>query len=114
VVIIIGILVLDCLCVGAATGTSVRSARPFGTDSLLVPMAKASVSGVLIRLCFGFLYLDITPNQRFSPYDYPIPGKRGLPLCEKHGRQLEMKEVVVYDKQGTEAFPPDHCWVCEK
>ena len=59
-------------------------------------------------------YLDITPNQMFSLYDYPILGKRGLPLCEKHGHQLEMKEVVVYDKEATEAFPPDRCWVCEE
>jgi len=50
----------------------------------------------------------------FSLYDYPMPGKRGLPLCEKHGRQLELKEVVIYDKDATEAFPPDHCWVCEE
>jgi hypothetical protein len=59
-------------------------------------------------------YLDLTPNQMFSLYDYPIPGKRGLPLCEKHSRQLELKEVVVYDKEVTEAFPPDHCWVREE
>jgi hypothetical protein len=113
VVIIIGILVLDYLCVGAATGTSVRSARPFRTDSLLVPMAKASVSGVLIRLSFGFLYLDITPNQMFSLYDYPIPGKRGLPLCEKHGKQLEQKELVILGREAKEVLHPEHCWVCE-
>jgi hypothetical protein len=29
----------------------------------------------------------------FSLYDYPIPGKDGLPLCELHGTQLESKEV---------------------
>ena len=32
----------------------------------------------------------------FSLYDYPIPGKRCLPLCEKHGRQLEQKEVIFW------------------
>ena len=58
-------------------------------------------------------YIDITPNQMFSLYEYPIPGKDGLPLCKKHGKQLEMKEIVVYDKGATEALPPDHCWVCE-
>ena len=46
-------------------------------------------------------YLDITPNQMFSLYDYPIPGKGGLPLCELHGQQLESKEVVLYDKEAT-------------
>ncbi len=49
-------------------------------------------------------YLDITPNQMFSLYDYPIPGKGGVPLCALHGKQLEMKEVVVYDRKATE-FP---------
>jgi hypothetical protein len=50
----------------------------------------------------------------FSLYDYPIPGKSGLPLCEEHGRQLELKEVVLYDKQATELAPPDQCWVCKE
>ena len=59
-------------------------------------------------------YLDITPNQMFSLYDYPVPGKSGLPLCEEHGRQLELKEVVLYDKQATELAPPDQCWVCKE
>lgn len=58
-------------------------------------------------------YLDITPNQMFSFYDYPIPGKTGLPQCEEHGRQLEMKEVAMLDMVATEIDPPDHCWVCE-
>jgi len=48
----------------------------------------------------------------FSLYEYPIQGKDGLPLCEEHGKQLEMKEVVLYDKEATEAFPPNHCWMC--
>jgi len=50
----------------------------------------------------------------FSLYDYPIPGKEGLPVCEQYGRQLEMKEVVLYDEEATEASPPDHCWVCRE
>jgi len=58
-------------------------------------------------------YLDITPNQMFSLYDYPINGKNGIHLCEEHGKQLELKEVVLYDKDATEKSPPDHCWVCE-
>jgi hypothetical protein len=58
-------------------------------------------------------YLDITPNQMFSFDDYSITGKRGLPLCQEHGKQLEMKEVVVLDQIATEMAPPDHCWVCE-
>jgi len=58
-------------------------------------------------------YLDITPNQMFSLYEYPIQGKTGLPLCGEHGRQLEQKEVVIYDQKATEAFPPDRCWVCK-
>ncbi len=57
-------------------------------------------------------YLDITPNQMFSLYDYPVSGKDGLPLCELHGRQLELKEVVLYDNDASEKYPPDHCWVC--
>jgi len=58
-------------------------------------------------------YLDTTPNQMFSLYDYPIPGMDGIPLCEQHGRQLELKEVIVYDKDATELAPPNHCWVCD-
>ena len=59
-------------------------------------------------------FLDITPNAMFSLYEYPIPGKSGLPLCEEHGRQLAMKEVVFYDREATELSPPDHCWVCKE
>jgi RNA-splicing ligase RtcB len=59
-------------------------------------------------------YLDITPNKMFSLYEYPIEGKDGLTLCEQHGNHLEMKEVVVYDREATEAFPPGHCWVCNE
>jgi len=58
-------------------------------------------------------YLDLTPNQMFSLDDYPIPGKRGLPLCEKYGRQLEMNETAIYDKELTQTNPPDHCWICK-
>jgi hypothetical protein len=54
-------------------------------------------------------YLDITPNHMFSSSEYPIQGKAGLPLCELHGGQLEMKEVVVFDREATEINPPDHC-----
>ena len=59
-------------------------------------------------------YLDITPSQMFSLYEYPIPGKDGLPLCKKHGKQLEVKELVDYDKEATEASPPNYCWVCKE
>lgn len=59
-------------------------------------------------------YLDITPNEMFSLYEFPVPGKNGLPLCQEHGRQLESKEVVLFDRSTTEAFPPDHCYVCEE
>jgi hypothetical protein len=60
-------------------------------------------------------YLDLTPNRMFSDfYAYPIPGKSGLPLCKEHGRQLELKEVVVYDEDATQVSPPDHCWVCRE
>jgi hypothetical protein len=58
-------------------------------------------------------YLDLTPNRMFSLYAYPIPGKDGLPLCEQHGRQLERKEVLLYDEEATEISPPDRCWVCK-
>jgi hypothetical protein len=47
-------------------------------------------------------YLDITPNKMISLYDYPIPGKDGLSLCGLHGKQLELMEVVVYDKEASE------------
>jgi hypothetical protein len=57
-------------------------------------------------------YLDITPNRMFSLGNYPVSGKDGLPLCEPHGRQLELKEIVLYDKIAPEKSPPDHCWVC--
>jgi hypothetical protein len=59
-------------------------------------------------------YLDITPNHMFSLYKYPIIGKVGLPLCEQHGDQLELKEVVLYDEESTMLAPPDHCWVCKE
>ena len=59
-------------------------------------------------------YLDLTSNRMFSLYDnYPTPGKTGLPLCELHGQQLELKETVVRDNEATEKSPPDHCWVCK-
>jgi len=58
-------------------------------------------------------YLDITPNEMFSLDEYPIEGKRGIPLCQEHGRQLKMKEVVVLDQIETELAPPDHCCVCK-
>jgi hypothetical protein len=54
-------------------------------------------------------YMDITPNQMFSFSNYPIPGKSGFPLCQKHGKQLDMKEVVVLDRIATELTPPDPC-----
>ena len=47
-------------------------------------------------------------------YAYPIPGKSGLPLCQEHERQLELKEVVLYDEEATRLSPPNHCWVCEE
>jgi hypothetical protein len=59
-------------------------------------------------------YLDLTSKRMFSLYDnYPISGKTGLPLCEMHGRELELKEAVVRDYEATEKSPPDHCWVCK-
>jgi hypothetical protein len=59
-------------------------------------------------------YLDITPNHMFSLYKYPNLGKVGLPLCELHGNQLELKEVVAYDEEATLLAPPDYCWICEE
>jgi hypothetical protein len=56
---------------------------------------------------------DITPNAMFSLYEYPISGKSGLPFCEEHGKQLAIKEVVLYDKEAPELSPLDYCWVCE-
>jgi hypothetical protein len=51
-------------------------------------------------------------NQMFSDfYAYPIPGKSGLPLCQEHGRWLELKEAVLYDEEATWLSPPNHCWV---
>ncbi len=58
-------------------------------------------------------YVDLTPNGMFSIDNYPVAGKRGLPLCRVHGEQLEQKEVVVYDQNATEQYPPNHCWICE-
>jgi hypothetical protein len=58
-------------------------------------------------------YLDLTPNKMFSDfYAYPILSKTGMPLCREPGRQLELKEVVLYDEEATLVSPPDHCWVC--
>jgi hypothetical protein len=59
-------------------------------------------------------YLDLTPNQMFSAfYAYPLPGKIGLPLCQEHGRWLDLKEAVVYDDEATQISTADHCWVCQ-
>lgn len=58
-------------------------------------------------------YIDISPNRMFSLYEYPIAGKDGLPLCDKHGWQLGKKGVVLFDHDATEVHPPDHCWVCK-
>jgi hypothetical protein len=58
--------------------------------------------------------LDLTPDQIFSDfYAYPLPGKTGLPLCQEHGRQLEVKEAVVYDEEASRVSTADHCWVCQ-
>jgi hypothetical protein len=46
--------------------------------------------------------------------DYPVEGKRGLPLYRIHGNQLEQKEVVLVDDEAAEVSPPDHCWGCEE
>lgn len=59
-------------------------------------------------------YLDITPNEMFSVEGYPLPKKRGVCLCELHGKQLEQKEVVIYDSEATDMFPPSYCWICEE
>jgi hypothetical protein len=57
-------------------------------------------------------YLDLTLNEMFTLDEYPISGKRGIPLCQRHGRQLEMKEVVVLDREATNIMPPNNFWVC--
>ena len=54
-------------------------------------------------------YLDITPNEMFSLYDYPVQGKDGLRLWEEHGKKLEMLEVGFFDREATELRPPDPC-----
>jgi len=59
-------------------------------------------------------YLDLTPNEMFSLYEYPIEGKRGLPLCSYHGENLEQREIVLLDQKATNMSPPDHCWACGK
>jgi hypothetical protein len=59
-------------------------------------------------------YLDITLSHMFSLYDCPIIGKAGLPLCELHGNQLVLKEVVFYDEEATHLSLPDYYWVCEE
>jgi hypothetical protein len=38
----------------------------------------------------------------------------GLPLCDKHSKLLELKEVVLYDEEATGRSTPDHCWVCKE
>jgi hypothetical protein len=50
--------------------------------------------------------------KMFSLGLYPISSKDGIPLCEVHGRQLEMKEVVVFDPETTKEYPATYCWVC--
>lgn len=50
-------------------------------------------------------YLDINPNRMFSLYEYPVIGKVGLPLCELHGYQLELKEVVLCEEEAPLIIP---------
>ena len=38
-------------------------------------------------------YLEIMPIGMFSLYDYPIPGKDGLPLCEEHIQLLMRRNL---------------------
>jgi hypothetical protein len=33
-------------------------------------------------------YLDITPNQMFSLYEYPVSGKNGLPFAKSIASSL--------------------------
>jgi len=51
-------------------------------------------------------YLDITPNEMFSFGDFSIADKRSIHMCQEHGMQLEMKEVVVLDQIATEMISP--------
>jgi hypothetical protein len=39
-----------------------------------------------------------------SLYEYPVYGKNVLSLCEEHGKQLELKEVLLYDKERKKAI----------
>ena len=59
-----------------------------------------------------YWYLDITPNEMFSLYDYPIQGIDGLPLRKVHGNKFEILEVVIFDREATELSAPNQCWVC--
>ena len=74
----------------------------FGTLEVLWLWAKSIYTNTMTEQSgkqFSW-YLDITPNQMFSLYDYPIEEKRGLPLCGEHGNQLEQKEVVLFDDEA--------------
>jgi hypothetical protein len=53
-------------------------------------------------------YLAITSNEMFSFDDYPITGKRGIPICQEHDKQFELKEVVMLDRVATELAPSDY------
>ena len=50
----------------------------------------------------------------FLLYNYHILDNNSLPQCEEYGKQLELKEVVLYDRDATEMAPPDHCLVCSE
>ena len=67
--------------------------------SIIYSRRKIKASNLMEKFSW---YLDITPNEMFSLYDYPIPGKDGLPLCRVHSRKLEMLEAVIFDREVTD------------
>jgi len=56
-------------------------------------------------------YLDVSPMQAFSTPDYPLPGKRGIALCQEHSGALLRAEMIIPDPQAPECHG---CWICDK
>jgi hypothetical protein len=57
--------------------------------------------------------IDITDDNSYSVSDYPIAGKNGLSLCQRHALELEQAEDVIPDSAANALQPASYCWICD-
>jgi len=58
-------------------------------------------------------YLDITRERFYSVRGYPFLHRDGIPLCKRHGDELELDECVIPDREADAVKLADYCWKCE-